>query len=302
MALQKQWLNYQHLFYFMTIAMEGGVAKASAKLRLGQSTLSTQLGQFEAQLGIKLFERHQKRLHLTEAGRIALQYAHDIFKLGDEMLDALNDRRQANRLSVQIGALDSVPKAVVVELVTAAQRQQPCAVSVVEGHAGELLRSLKAHEIDLALFTHQPSAPERSGIHARMAARMPVAILGAAKFAPVANNFPQSLHGQPFVMPGMQSRLRHDLEHFFKVQGIHVDVVLDAQDTSLLNLLAAQGAGLIPVGAAVADDLQAKYHLQRMGTLENVHEELWVIAGERRIENPVASYLFKNFELLGSDR
>lgn len=280
----------------MTIALEGGVAKASAKLRLGQSTLSTQLGQFEENLGMKLFERRQKRLHLTEAGRIALQYAREIFKLGDEMLDALNDRRQAHRISVQIGALDTIPKAMVVTLVTAAQKHQSCSISVVEGQADELLRSLKAHEIDLALFNHQPTATERSGLHARLAVRMPIVILGTAKYARLRNDFPHSLSGQPFVMPGAQSRLRHELDHFFKVQDIRVDVVLEAQDTSLLNLLAGQGVGLFPVGARVADELQEKYGLQRIGEFPDVHDELWLIAGERRIENPVAAYLFKNFK------
>ncbi len=290
----KTWLNFQHLRYFQMIAQEGGVAKAAAKLRLGQSTLSTQLGQLEDQIGLALFERRQRRLFLTEAGRIALDYAGEIFKLGDELLDALHDRRDDFRLRVQIGALDAVPKAVVVELVGVAQAHAPCAISVSEGQADELLRALKAHEIDLALFNYQP-AFERTGLMARLARRTPVVVLGAPGFAKLAKGFPQSLKGQPFVMPGSQSRLRHDVDHFLKVRGIPVDVVLEAQDTSLLTLLAAEGAGLIPVGASSADELERKYKLKRLGTLPDVHEELWLIAGERRIENPVAARLFKSF-------
>jgi LysR family transcriptional activator of nhaA len=294
--MQKQWLNYHHLLYFMTIAMRGSVAGAAAQLKLGQSTLSTQLGQFEEQLGMKLFERRQRRLHLTEAGRIALQYACEIFKLGDEMLDALHDRRQLHRLSVQIGALDSIPKALVAEMVSFAQTHQQCTVSVVEGQADELLRALRAHEIDLALFNHQPATAERQGLLARMAGRSAVAVLGAPKFARLQKGFPQSLVGQPFIMPGVQSRLRHDVEHYFKVHQIHVDVVLEAQDTSLLMLLAAQGAGLIPVGATVVDELHGKYSLKTLGVLSDVQEELWVLRMQRRIENPVASHLFRHFK------
>lgn len=295
--MEKQWLNYQHLYYFMTIAQEGGVARASTKLRLGQSTLSTQLGQFENQLGMTLFERRNKKLYLTEAGRIALQYAREIFKLGDEMLDALHDRRQMNRISVQIGALDSVPKSIVVDLVAEAQAEQACTISVSEGHAEELLRTLKAHQIDLALFNHQPPAADRTGIHARLAGRMPVLILGHEKFQPLAKGFPQSLDGKPFVLPGTQSKLRHDVDHFFKLRDIHVDTVLEAQDSSLLTLLAAEGKGMIVAGSAVAGDLQIKYGLKTIGTLPEVYEEVWLIGSERRIENPVASMLFKNFQL-----
>jgi LysR family transcriptional activator of nhaA len=37
----RPWINYHHLLYFKMIAMEGGIAGAAKKLRLGQPTLST---------------------------------------------------------------------------------------------------------------------------------------------------------------------------------------------------------------------------------------------------------------------
>ncbi len=291
------WINYQHLRYFLTIASEGGVARAAAKLKLAQSTLSTQLKQFESQLGTPLFERRQKRLHLNEAGRIALKYASEIFKLGDEMLDALSDRREAHRVGVQVGALDSIPKGVVASLVSAAQAFQPCAVSVVEGRAEEILAKLKAHEIDLAMFGHMPLSGEDLGILARRAGRMAVAVYGSARFAALAKGFPQSLSGQPFVMPGAASRIRHDVGHYLKLHKISVDVILEAQDSSLLTLLAAAGAGLIPAAETSAHDLRKQHGLRMLGVLDDVHEELWLVGGARRIENPVASFLLRNFTM-----
>lgn len=296
--MQKYWLNYHHLLYFMTIAIEGSVAKASTKLKLGQSTLSTQLGQFEDHLGIKLFERRRQRLHLTEAGNIALQYAREIFKVGDEMLDTLHDRRQAHRISVQVGAMDSVPKSFVVELVNAAQKNIPCTLSFIEGQADELLGAVRAHEIDLALLTHQPTAAESSRISSRLVSRQPIVILGTKKFADLKNNFPRSLQDQPFVMPSARLRLRHDVDLFLKREEISIDRVLEAQDASLLTLFAMQGHGLIPVSSAVAEDLQKQQGLVLIGALEDVFDDLWIVKSERRIENPVGSYLFKNFRLL----
>lgn len=51
-----QWLNYHHLYYFYTIANEGGITEATKKLRLAQSTLSAQLKQLEEAVGYILFE------------------------------------------------------------------------------------------------------------------------------------------------------------------------------------------------------------------------------------------------------
>ena len=41
------WINYHHLFYFMTIAETGSISGAAEKLLLGQPTLSAQLKQLE---------------------------------------------------------------------------------------------------------------------------------------------------------------------------------------------------------------------------------------------------------------
>ncbi|MEI6834760.1 MAG: LysR family transcriptional regulator [bacterium] len=106
----KQWLNYHHLFYFRTIALEGSVVKAAKRLRLGQPTLSTQLRIFEDHIGQKLFEREARTLRLTEAGKMVLDYANEIFKLGDEMVEAINDRLTSSRVNLTVGALDRFPK------------------------------------------------------------------------------------------------------------------------------------------------------------------------------------------------
>src|SRR3989344_2207258 len=110
------WLNYHHLYYFRTIAQEGGIARAAAKLRLGQPTLSSQLKRLEDAIGRPLFERRNRQMVLTETGRAALDYANEIFQLGEEMIEVLQDKNLRNETHLQIGALDSVPKSVILSL------------------------------------------------------------------------------------------------------------------------------------------------------------------------------------------
>lgn len=291
------WINYHHLFYFRAIASEGTVGKAAAKLKLGQPTLSTQLKLFEDTIGHRLFERRQKRLHLTEAGRVALEYANEIFRLGDEMIEALADRLPAERFAVSIGAMDTVPKHLVLKLVEKAQSTHDCTVSVTEGHGDELMRELKAHRIDLLIANYSPPVTEGQGLFARRIAQMPVVVCGAPKFACLKRDFPQSLNGAPFVMPSVSSRLRHDVDHYFKLAQIRPVVSVEVQDTSLQKLLGTHGAGLIPVAAPAIEELLDSKELVVIGRLPDVYEELWLVAGERRIENRVAARLMKDFSL-----
>ena len=168
----KPWLNFHHLLYFKTIAIEGNIAKAAKKLLLGQPTLSTQMKQFEEVIGYELFDRSRRRLELSEAGRLVLKYATEIFKLGDEMLDSLNDQHLASKLQVQLGAVDTVPKHLSLKIYQYAQKYQDCVVSIAEGHGDELMRLLRAHRIDLVISNYPPPVGEASGVYAKCIAKM----------------------------------------------------------------------------------------------------------------------------------
>lgn len=289
-----QWLNYHHLFYFRTIAVEGSIARAAEKLRLGQPTLSAQLRQLEDMIGKPLFERRNRSLILTEAGKAALDYANEIFRLGEEMLEVLKDRAPDNQTHLQIGALDSVPKSMLQSLVLKAYDVGRCTVSILEGKGDELFRELYAHRIDLMLSNYPPPANEQTRVYSKSVAKLPVAIYGADKFLSLKKSFPKSLEGQPFVMPTGHSKLRHDLGHYFKLRSISVNPVAETQDTSLQKLLAGNGVGLAPLSET--GDFK-EFGLKKIGQLEAVHEEVWLISAQRKLENPIASKLMASFTL-----
>lgn len=289
-----QWLNYHHLFYFRVIATEGGIARAAEKLRLGQPTLSAQLKQLEDMIGKPLFVRRNRKLFLTEAGKAALDYANEIFRLGDEMLEVLKDETSQNQIHLQIGALDSVPKNVILSLVTAAYKLAPCTVSILEGRGDELFRELYAHRIDLILSNYPPQAGEEAQVFSKSIAKLPVSIYGADKFKGLRRSFPKSLNGKSIILPTAHSKLRHDLNHYFKSQGIRVSPIAETQDNSLQKLMASNGVGLAPLSEfeGVQDE-----NLIKIGRLGGVHEEVWLISAQRKLENPIAAKLMRSFSL-----
>ena len=165
------WINYHHLFYFKTIAEEGSVSKAALKLRLGQPTLSAQLKQFEDNLGVQLFERQHKKLILTEQGKVAFDYSKGIFRMGSEMYEVLHDRFKPLKPALHIGALDSISKQIILQLVKHAFRISPCQISLSEGHSDELLRELVAHRMDLMVTNFLPVGPAGKGLYPKSIAK-----------------------------------------------------------------------------------------------------------------------------------
>lgn len=290
-----QWINYHHLFYFKTIAEEGTVSKAAEKLRLGQPTLSAQLKQFEDTLGVQLFERHHKKLVLTEQGKVALDYSKNIFKMGSEMYETLHDRLKPLKPSLHLGALDSVPKQIVLQLVKHAFRISPCQISLSEGKSDELLRELTAHRMDLMVTNFLPTGTDGKGLYPKSITKKNVALYGAPKFKALRKGFPQSISGEPMILPTYDSRLRQDLDHWAKLNKIDMNIVIESQDISVKKLMAVSELGLIPTATHTVTGQVLRGELVEIGQLNGVHEELFLVTAQRKIENPIASKLKDTF-------
>jgi LysR family transcriptional activator of nhaA len=291
------WLNFHHLYYFNTISAEGSIARASEKLRLGQPTLSAQLKQFENSLGIPLFERSHKKLELTEAGKMVRDYAEEIFKTASEMVEVIHDKLPARRLHVQIGALDSVPKHLTLAVSKAALTYGNCMVSILEGSGDHLLRELTHHRIDVMISNFTPTSSGDLSIYSKIITKAPIVICGAKKYRNLKKDFPHSLSHAPFILPTPHSKLRHDLEHFFRLSGIHVDLIAETQDTATQKLMGIDGLGLIPMPLPAVSAYLKRKILYEIGQIPGVFEELFLISANRRIANPIATALMKNFKL-----
>jgi len=291
------WINYHHLFYFKIIAEQGSVSKAAEVLRLGQPTLSAQLKQFEESLGVQLFERSHKRLSLTEHGQMALEYAKSIFELGSEMYEVLHDKFTSSRVHLQIGALDSIPKQILLQLSKAAYKLESCQISVIEGKLDELVRELAAHRLDLVLTNFLPVGSGGRTFYHRTIVKKPVSIYGTHRFKKLRENFPQSMNGQPVILPTFDSKLRYDLEHWSKTRGVMLDVIAETQDIALKKLMAVDGLALIPAAAHTVTRQVLAGDLIEIGKLTGIYEELFLMRAPRRKSHALASTLMEKFSV-----
>lgn len=288
-------LNYHHLMYFRSIALEGGISNAAKKLLIGQPALSAQLKTLEDSFGHALFERKNRSLFLTDAGRVALQYANDIHLKGQELLAVIEDQTFSSRVHLNLGALDSVPKTLITKLINNARQIMPCKVTVLEGRGEELLREVMSHELDILISNYPAPTSGKGGLYSRSLAKIPIAIFGAPKFKYLKNKFPKSLAGQPMILPTNHSKLRQDIDHFFSIKSVAHSTIAEIHDTAVQKLLALEGVGLVPLPEFIVKELVSTKKLIKLGMLDGVFEEFWMISAKRTIENPVASKLVKGF-------
>jgi LysR family transcriptional activator of nhaA len=134
------------------VAREGSIARAAEELMLSQPTISVQLKELETGLRRRLFDRVGRGLRLTDAGRIAFNYANEIFSLGQEMTDALEHQGAGRPLRLSVGVLDAIPKPLVRQLLAPAlELMQPLRLICREDKADRLLADLAARRTDMVL-------------------------------------------------------------------------------------------------------------------------------------------------------
>lgn len=291
------WINYHHLFYFKTIAEEGTVSKAAERLRVGQPTLSAQLKNFEGALGVQLFERRHKRLVLTEHGKVALEYSKNIFRMGSEMFEVLHDRLKPLKPTLHLGALDSVPKQIILQMVRQAFRISPCQITLSEGKADELFRELVAHRLDLMVTSLLPTGLDAKGLFPKSISRKNVAFYGAPRFKDLKKGFPKSISGKPMILPTYDSKLRQDLDHWAKLNQIELNIIIESQDVSVKKLMATNEMGLIPTATHTVTGQVLRGELIEIGRIQGVTEELFLVSAQRKIANPIASKLQERFSI-----
>jgi LysR family transcriptional activator of nhaA len=285
-----EWLNYNHLFYFWVVAREGSIAGATKKLNLTQPTISAQLRQLEESLGEKLFEKSGRGLVLTEAGRIALRYADEIFALGRELRDTLRDRPTGRPVRVTIGIADVVPKPIAYRVLrpafsVAVEIEMVCR----EAPAETLLMLLAQHEVDLVI-TDAPASSATLRSYNQLLGESGTTFFAAPALAASAKkHFPRSLDGAPLLLPGLATQLRRALELWLDSTGIVPRRVGEFDDLALMTAFGRAGTGIFPAPSVIEDEIESQYNVKVVGRLPEVKERFYAVSAERKIKNPIVS-------------
>lgn len=291
-------LNYNQLYYFYKIAELGSIAEASKNVLISSPALSMQLKELEETLDAPLFDRVGKKLILTDTGSIVYEYAKDIFKLGFELKDTINDRSIDKRLRIEIGCQDSIPKRIVDEMLAFLLNQKKCRVLVREGDREQLIQMQNAFELDLILTNSVPSINNEFIYETKLLLREEIIVTGTPELKKkLKGKGMSSLKGQPFILPTFDASLRQKIDTYFNLHHIDVDCVAEVEDVEMEVDLALRGFGLIAtLRSAVSEQLKNK-KLVEVCTLKDLYDEVWMIVGKRKIINPLALFALKQFKM-----
>ena len=278
-------LNYHHLHYFWAVAREGNLTRAAQRLNVSQSALSTQIRQLETQLGQALFERRGRTLQLTEAGRLALDYADTIVATGNELVGTLREGRRAERHVLRVGAVATLSRNFQRAFLAPILDDPSLSLMLQSGSLAELLSRLRAHTLDVVLSNRRVPEDAEHAWRSRRIARQQVSLVGPPRST--SFQFPDDIADVSLLLPSRDHEFRTSFDVLCDERGIRPQIIAEADDMAMLRVLARELNAVALVPAVVVLDELRDGRLQEYCVVPDLFEEFHAISVARQYQPPL---------------
>ncbi|MFJ4142932.1 transcriptional activator NhaR [Pseudomonas sp. NPDC089734] len=281
-------LNYRQLHYFWVVARTGSIVRACEQLNLTPQTISGQISLLEQTLGVDLFQRAGRQLELTEAGRLALPYAEQMFQLGNELETMLRSQPDEQQILFRIGVADVVPKSIVYRLIAPTlELNESMRITCREDKLERLLADLAIQRLDMVISdSPMPSHLDIKG-HSQKLGECGVSFFATQEVAErLGKAFPACMQGAPLLIPGQDTVVRGRLMRWFADQKVQPRIIGEFDDSALMKAFGKSGSGVFVAPSVIAEEVQNQYDVQVIGQTESVTESFYAITVERKVKHP----------------
>lgn len=230
---------------FKTVAEEGGITRAAAKLHRVQSNVTTRVQQLEARLGTPLFLRQNRKLSLTAEGKRLLAYADQLLRLSAEAEAAMRDG--VPRGLLRIGTLESTAATRLPPLLSRFHLACPeVRIELVTGTDRALRARVLNYEVEAA-FVAGPVAAKNLEFQPAFTEEL---VLIAPKSFPRIRT-PRDIGRTTVIAFGAGCSYRRCLEHWLAGAGVVPERVMEFSSYHAIVACVAAGAGIAMVPRSV---------------------------------------------------
>lgn len=142
------------LNYFLMVAREENITRASEQLHVTQPTLSRQMMQLEKELGVKLFDRNSHNIILTQEGNLLRQRAQELITLAEKTQKEVSGENTILTGEISIGSGEFKSVDFLAELVYEFNRKYPdIRYDLYSGNADNIKEQMDKGLIDIALLS-----------------------------------------------------------------------------------------------------------------------------------------------------
>jgi len=231
-------VRYVQLRAFHYVAVHNGFSRAAEALHLTQPAVSDQIRKLEEEYDITLFNRHRKRVELTQAGQQLLEVTHRLFENESQALELLTESRALRSGTLRI-IVDSVYH--VTPIFTRFRNDFPgIRINISTGNSADVIAKLHAYQADIGVLGEVPRGREFEVVHLnstpiiafvskthRLARRKSISLTALSKEA--------------LAVRERGSKTRQKLEDAFKERGLLFAPIIEAEGREAISEIVSTG-------------------------------------------------------------
>lgn len=241
-------MNLRQLRTFVAIADSGGLARAEVRLHLSQPAATRQIQALEAALGVVLFDRVGRGMHLTSEGEDLLRRSRRLLLDADSIVERARVLKGGKTGTLRVGATTQVIEATLAGFLPRYQRWHPgVAIHLVEDGGERLPSRLERGDAQLAFVVHDARFVCRPLYPAHgLAVLGKKHRLGARRTLDVAE-----LGDEPLLLLNRDFASRHWFDDACRAAHIDPNILLESAAPQTVIALAAAGYGVAIVPSTV---------------------------------------------------
>ena len=279
-------MDLNQLKTFLTVAREGGITRASARLNLSQPAVSAHIKQMEDTLGLPLFERVSRGMQLTHEGQRLATEAERVVAAYTRFLDQAAKLKGHIRGVFRLGVGSNACASALEHLLTFLANDYP-GVEVAVQHAGsaDIVDGIINGCLDGG-FYHNVSASE-NGLTALEVAHFSTYLAAPTGMVDCTTALDwRALETLPWICPASNTCCGHAASTLFKTHGLHPDRVISIDSESVTCNLIEAGVGLGMLHDTTAERVKAS---GKIDILCQVQDRVSVVFGYQadRAGNPL---------------
>lgn len=245
-------MEHRLLKTFKAVAEAGSFTAAALRIHLTQAAVSVHIKQLEEEIGTPLFLRVNKKLYLTDAGRLLLTHTENILRAYDSAQSDLAAMTQAARDHLHIGvASTAVTAHPLPEILSEVKRKHSLLDLMVVGGTSEwIISQILDSKLDIGLVSlpveNTDVATERLRSDKLVAVLSPDHRLARARVMT-----PEQLAAEPLILGEKGGNTRRLIDIFFEKSGLAPVIVMELQRTeAILKMVERRfGVTILPQAA-----------------------------------------------------
>lgn len=156
-------MELRHLRYFIAVAEELNFTKAAEKLCIVQPSLSKQIRDLEDEIGVILFERDKRRVHLTHAGEGFLEHAYQAIESSERAVATAKQIILSSNKQTRIG-FNPFAEILVAPHIISLMHDHGYHAELKSLNCGDQIHALKNAKLDLTFTRYKVEDPEYENI------------------------------------------------------------------------------------------------------------------------------------------